>query len=69
MTGFGRTGFVQQDRLKTGKQRHEDVTVEFVFLFSPLPFSSPFACHAAVQPDFLALAKGMTGGYLPWPRP
>ncbi len=27
---------------------------------------SPFACHQeGVQPDFLALAKGLTGGYLP----
>src|SRR4051812_11349577 len=28
--------------------------------------SSNFACHReGVQPDFLALAKGLTGGYLP----
>ncbi len=28
--------------------------------------SSPFACHHEnVQPDFLCLAKGLTGGYLP----
>lgn len=28
--------------------------------------ATPFACHReGVQPDFLALAKGLTGGYLP----
>ena len=31
-----------------------------------VPLTSLFACHhEGVQPDFLALAKGMTGGYLP----
>jgi len=30
------------------------------------PSTSLFACHhESVQPDFLALAKGLTGGYLP----
>ena len=30
------------------------------------PLRTLFACHhEGVQPDFLALAKGLTGGYLP----
>jgi adenosylmethionine-8-amino-7-oxononanoate aminotransferase len=34
--------------------------------FPTFPPASPFACHhEGVQPDFLALAKGLTGGYLP----
>src|SRR6478736_5533640 len=38
--------------------------------FPAFPLSQPsaslFACHhEGVQPDFLALAKGLTGGYLP----
>jgi adenosylmethionine-8-amino-7-oxononanoate aminotransferase len=61
MTGFGRTG--------TGAE---------AFVVHPLGCSvrtdtlkrglqaAPFACqHEGVQPDFLALAKGLTGGYLP----
>jgi len=33
---------------------------------TPPPSNSLFACHhEGVQPDFLALAKGLTGGYLP----
>ena len=33
---------------------------------SPMGSSSLFACHReGVQPDFMALAKGLTGGYLP----
>ncbi|MEO5802811.1 MAG: aspartate aminotransferase family protein [Verrucomicrobiota bacterium] len=49
MTGFGRTGFFSE--LKT--QNLELKT-------------ALFACQREnVQPDFMALAKGMTGGYLP----
>jgi adenosylmethionine-8-amino-7-oxononanoate aminotransferase len=53
MTGFGRTG------LGEARGGHSP---------SLLPTHSPslFACHhEGVQPDFLALAKGLTGGYLP----
>jgi adenosylmethionine-8-amino-7-oxononanoate aminotransferase len=33
---------------------------------NPQPSTNLFACHhEGVQPDFLALAKGLTGGYLP----
>ena len=52
MTGFGRTGF------GSGAER-------------PLPTAAPrraplLACEVeAVQPDLVALAKGLTGGYLP----
>src|ERR1051325_3617214 len=55
MTGFGRTGFQPvlpgDTQTKQGNLR-----------------ASPalFACHQeGVQPDFLVLAKGLTGGYLP----
>lgn len=49
MTGFGRTG-----ALPTGGPNRAAAK------------TSLFACHKEdVQPDFLALAKGITGGYLP----
>jgi adenosylmethionine---8-amino-7-oxononanoate aminotransferase len=57
MTGFGRTGIAKDEGepalvpLRRGKQRKSEIL---------------FACqHEAVQPDFLCLAKGLTGGYLP----
>ncbi len=50
MTGFGRTG------VRKGSTESRILN----------PESSLFACHhEGVQPDFLALAKGLTGGYLP----
>lgn len=64
MTGFGRTGvaaFVRtrsdtiEKRGKNQPRSHERSHEPFLF-----------ACHKEnVQPDFMALAKGMTGGYLP----
>jgi adenosylmethionine-8-amino-7-oxononanoate aminotransferase len=49
MTGFGRTGSLPP-KLPGGHSKN----------------SRLFACHQeGVQPDFLALAKGLTGGYLP----
>lgn len=53
MTGFGRTGILNH----AGKERRSTKVAT-----SP----SLFAIHAeGIQPDFLCLAKGMTGGYLP----
>lgn len=55
MTGFGRTGIATTatNGLADGSPRPEGTR-------------SLFACHQEdVQPDFLALAKGLTGGYLP----
>ena len=60
MTGFGRTGFVAADvrRLKSKSLKLEPPHVGC--------YDSLFASHHEnVQPDFLALAKGLTGGYLP----
>jgi adenosylmethionine-8-amino-7-oxononanoate aminotransferase len=52
MTGFGRTG-LQTNGAKGQRTR-------------PQTGGSLFACHQeGVQPDFLAVAKGLTGGYLP----
>ena len=60
MTGFGRTGVAA------------NVSSRLTSLSKGLPRShersheSLFACHhESVQPDFLCLAKGLTGGYLP----
>jgi adenosylmethionine-8-amino-7-oxononanoate aminotransferase len=51
MTGFGRTG--AGPKTQDSRLKTQD--------FLPL-----FACqHEGVQPDFMALAKGLTGGYLP----
>lgn len=55
MTGFGRTAplFVATEENES-KIKNQKLKI-------PL-----FACHTeSVQPDFLALAKGLTGGYLP----
>lgn len=60
MTGFGRCGVAANVSSRHASTEHR------------LPRShershrSLFACHHEnVQPDFMALAKGMTGGYLP----
>src|SRR5439155_11655069 len=57
MTGFGRAGApstVNHPSSVAGLRRVD------------LPSTALFACHhEVVQPDFLALAKGLTGGYLP----
>ncbi|HEY2952953.1 MAG TPA: aminotransferase class III-fold pyridoxal phosphate-dependent enzyme [Verrucomicrobiae bacterium] len=60
MTGFGRTGVAGG---KVGKWESGKLSSAHFPTFSP---ASLFACHhEGVQPEFLALSKGLTGGYLP----
>ena len=55
MTGFGRTGVTPQ----SDDQPRVSATPR-------TPAAQLFACaQAGVQPDFLCVAKGLTGGYLP----
>jgi adenosylmethionine-8-amino-7-oxononanoate aminotransferase len=56
MTGFGRTG-VAPDSILNGKKIFRDRRDACPTLFA--------SHHEGVQPDFLCLAKGMAGGYLP----
>jgi adenosylmethionine-8-amino-7-oxononanoate aminotransferase len=76
MTGFGRTAIGTSALIKADYAKRAQSTTPRRTL-PPLPgeragvrannhLTSLFACHQEqVQPDFLALAKGMTGGYLP----
>jgi adenosylmethionine-8-amino-7-oxononanoate aminotransferase len=66
MTGFGRTGVVGLPE-NYASQSAAYRTKRKPALSGLLTDSAGlFACHReAVQPDFLALAKGLTGGYLP----
>ena len=60
MTGFGRAGFAEEKR-EQGESENSSPG-----RFPTFPPASLFACHhESVQPDFLALAKGLTGGALP----
>ncbi len=63
MTGFGRTSEAACSDIR----RRDDETDPSPSLpHSPTPSPALFACqHESVQPDFLCLAKGLTGGYLP----
>lgn len=60
MTGFGRTGAGE----KVGKRESGPNAPAHSPTFSPAHFLTGSATEG-VQPDFLALAKGLTGGYLP----
>ena len=67
MTGFGRTGSVDTENEKMRKGNSETaLRTNASRAHSVRSASTLFACHReGVQPDFLVLAKGMTGGYLP----
>ncbi len=61
MTGFGRNGSGEREKGRKGETAN--LTPAPFHPFSP---ASLFASHhESVQPDFLCLAKGLTGGYLP----
>jgi len=56
MTGFGRTGADSESRQTPGQKKEAGAK----------PPCRLFACHREqVQPDYLVLAKGLAGGYLP----
>jgi adenosylmethionine-8-amino-7-oxononanoate aminotransferase len=62
MTGFGRTGVVAADVRRLTSKRKDELEPPHVGCHG----GNLFACHHEnVQPDFLCLAKGLTGGYLP----
>ena len=67
MTGFGRTGFPSVSRSASPSPAQDSGPAKSRQARTPgFPAPSLFACHReGVQPDFLALAKGLTGGYLP----
>jgi adenosylmethionine-8-amino-7-oxononanoate aminotransferase len=76
MTGFGRTGFPlgvsdpadnnTSANLDNKRRKFLPLLGERAGVRAGIPLTSIFACHhEGVQPDFLALAKGLTGGYLP----
>lgn len=67
MTGFGRTGLGQSGvREIVSKWVSEKTPSSHSLTHPPTHSPSLFACHhESVQPDFLCLAKGLTGGYLP----
>ena len=61
MTGFGRTGFVGDD-VRSLKSKPEKFEPPHVGAYKKNLFASQ---QENVQPDFLCVAKGLTGGYLP----
>ncbi|HZR16414.1 MAG TPA: aminotransferase class III-fold pyridoxal phosphate-dependent enzyme [Verrucomicrobiae bacterium] len=69
MTGFGRTGSAQTQSTfaESNDVPGSSPPLRPSTRMSRVPVRSPlFACHHEdVQPDLMALAKGLTGGYLP----
>jgi len=62
MTGFGRTGVVAADVRRLPSKKQGTSEPPNVGCYE----NNLFACHHEnVQPDFVCLAKGLTGGYLP----
>jgi len=62
MTGFGRTGIVAADMRRPISKRKAKLEPSH----AGCHHGNLFACQREnVQPDFLCLAKGLTGGYLP----
>ncbi len=62
MTGFGRTGVVAADVRRLTSKKKEKLEPPHVGGYD----GNLFACQQeSVQPDFLCLAKGLSGGYLP----
>jgi adenosylmethionine---8-amino-7-oxononanoate aminotransferase len=68
MTAFGRTGVAESEVQPPGSKGLEP-TIEARYPHPRRRLSRSdglFACHReGVQPDYLAVAKGLTGGYLP----
>src|SRR5207244_10513240 len=65
MTGFGRAGGETVSGKVSEPERGKNSSSHSL-THSLTHSRSLFACHhESVQPDFLALAKGLTGGYLP----
>ncbi len=62
MTGFGRTGLAGDDVRRVYSKEKNKSEPPYVGSYE----NSLFACQQEkVQPDFLCVAKGLTGGYLP----
>jgi adenosylmethionine-8-amino-7-oxononanoate aminotransferase len=61
MTGFGRCGVESRETRVEGQTTNKSR----LSTLDPRPSTLFASHHEGVQPDFLCLAKGLTGGYLP----